>query len=178
MLTPFQEIMLSGYKKDMIEFVLRNPICISEALEWSLSDEEPFCWRAPWVLFNVLPVNSLELSLYLERLIHAIPTKKSGHQRELIKLINLGNVPEILQGRYIEICMSIWMELKKSPSVRYIAWITIANFCAFYPELWKELFSVSSWYYIKSLSPGIRKGIEKRIHSYSFKNEKHSQIKR
>ncbi|MCG9880513.1 MAG: hypothetical protein MH472_07940 [Bacteroidia bacterium] len=159
-----EESMIRSRKETMISFLHQHPEYLAEALELCIQDHEPFCWRSAWILQNFLQPNSPEIRELCPKILAVLPKKKDGHQRELLKLLKLVNLTEEWESQLYDICFNIWIQLHKSPSVRYTALEYLLDLVKKYPELLHELEMVLEDEYLETLSPGIGKMVRKRLH--------------
>lgn len=163
--TPLEKSMIRGRKEAMIAFLRTHTNYIPEAFELALSDKQPYCWRAAWLLQSVLSKNDERLVHHINSLIQALPEKKDGHKRELLKLISLANWDEKMEGELFELCQHIWVQLQHSASLRVIAMEVLLRITHKYPELKQELALLLTDEYIDTLTPGIRRSLMKRLNA-------------
>lgn len=161
--TPLENSMIRGRKEAMIAFLRSHPNYIPEAFELALSNKQPYCWRSAWLLQCCLVHNDPHFSPYLEKLLNAIPNKKDGHQRELIKLLFLVDWGDKMEGELYEYCSQIWLQIHKSPSVRVEAMEVLLRISNKYPELKQELNLLLQDAFLETLSPGIKNSLLKRL---------------
>ena len=147
------------YKRDLVSFLERHPDQFEDVIEMSLTDKEPEAWRAAWLLFHAMEENDERVKPYIKTLIKKIKHKKDGHQRELLKVISRMKINEKHEGKLFDVCMTIWEQIEKSPSVRGTAFKMMLDLSKKYPELKSEIELLTQNHYIDSMSPGIRKSI-------------------
>lgn len=147
----------------MVKVVNSSAENFNETIQLACTNKTPQSWRAAWVLGHCTKKNDQRISGFLNILIAAIDKKKDGHQRELIKLIIKNKLNEDQEGLLFDACMNIWETPSKSPSVRYFAFQFIVSIVKKHPALKQEIDFLTQPEYLESLSPGIRKGLEKRI---------------
>lgn len=163
-MTALEEMFASRISKEaMIQKVNENHESFEEAMQIALSSKEPQCWRAAWILGHCTKKNDLRLPPHADKIIATIGDRKDGHQRELIKILIKIKLTDDQEGRLFDRCMSIWEAVGKSPSVRHFAFFYISDLAAKYPELKNEITFLIQPEYLDTLSPGIRRSIEKRI---------------
>jgi hypothetical protein len=150
-------------RDEMIKKVNSNIRTFNETISIAISDKEPQGWRAAWMLNHSSKKKDQRLIEHTDSLIAAIKNKKDGHQRELVKLISKIELNEDQEGLLFDVCMNIWETPSKSPSVRSFAFQFIVSLVKKYPELKQEIDFLTQPEYLESLSPGIRKGLEKRV---------------
>ncbi|MFT7035832.1 MAG: hypothetical protein ACJA2S_004356 [Cyclobacteriaceae bacterium] len=147
----------------MVKVVNSSAENFNETIQLACTNKTPQSWRAAWILGHCTKKNDQRISDFLNVLITTVDKKKDGHQRELIKLIIKNKLNEEQEGLLFDICMNIWETSNKSPSVRYFAFQFIVTIVKKYPELRREIDVLTQPEYLETLSPGIRKGLEKRI---------------
>lgn len=135
----------------------------TSAIHIALSNQEPQAWRATWILSHCTKKNDPRIQPFITNFIEVVTSKKDGHQREILKILEKMKLDDEQEGRVFDICMSIWENIAKAPAVRYLAFKNIHKICEKYPELSGELEFISQEHYLESLSPGIQKNIKKMI---------------
>ncbi|MFY0652667.1 MAG: hypothetical protein JXQ96_11565 [Cyclobacteriaceae bacterium] len=152
-------------KEEMMEKVRRSPENLKETIRIVTSSQEPQCWRAAWILGHSFRKEKFMLDDYVDELIAAIEGKNDGHQRELVRLLSTMKLNDDQEGRLFDICMTLWESMKKAPAVRIFAFRFIAKVVKKYPELKEEITFLTQEHYLETLSPGIRKGVEKTMNT-------------
>jgi hypothetical protein len=150
-------------KKKLLAFINTDPKYFEQAIEFAISDEQPMAWRSAWLLGGAMSQNDVRLQNHVKAFIQTIKTRKDGHQRELLKILNKMDIDEDIEGYLFDICMTIWETITKSPSVRIKAFETLTKIAKKYPELNNEIEFLSEDHYTKTLSPGIKRSIEQFI---------------
>lgn len=153
--------LLNSYKKDMISFMNSHPECFEEAVELALSDKQPYSWRAAFVLWSVIEENDRRIKKHIKKIVKAVKNKNGGHQRELLKILLMMELDEKYEGILFDICMNVWEQIDKSPSVRVNALKMIIKIADKHPELKKEISFLAQDHYLESLSPGARHSVKK-----------------
>ncbi len=113
--------LLSSYKDEMISFMDSHPEFFEEAIELALVDKQPFSWRAAWLLWSCMEENDKRIRKYLKKIIDSLKSKDDGHQRELLKILLQMELKEEYEGILFNLCMDIWEQINKKPSVRITA---------------------------------------------------------
>ena len=164
-----EEVLTHAHKKEMLSFMEAHPECFDEAAALALSDEQPFAWRAAWLLSDCMQKNDRRLRGRRDAFIAAITDKADGHQRELLKILLRMELGERHESRLFDACMSIWEQPDKSPSVRVTAFRFIVRLARKYPELANELDGLTQDWYLDTLSPGIRRSVERLLRDPALK---------
>jgi len=147
--------------EELIKLLNGNNTHFSEAVEIALSDEHPANWRAAWMLNHCIGKNDKRLAPSLEKMISIVKEKNDGHQRELLKLIEKYDLNEKQESMVFDICLTIWEEIYKSPSVRITAFRLLIKLVKQYPELLSEIEHLTQDHYAESLSAGIKRQFER-----------------
>ena len=147
----------------MIIFLNSHPEYFTEALELAIGSKQPYSWRAAWLLWSCMEENDSRVRAYIPKIIAAIPEKKDGHQRELLKLLHFLDLDDEQEGRVFDLSMTIWESLNKSPSIRGYAFMFILKVVEKYPELQAEFDFITQDQYLETLSPGIKHSIKNKV---------------
>lgn len=163
MKTPLEHILDSFYKREMVEFMAGHPEEFNNAIELAISEKQPYAWRAAWLLWSCMEKNDARIKDHIPAIVSVIKNRPDGQQRELLKILQLMELDEEMEGLLFETCVSVWEKVHKQPSVRYYAFISIVKIAGKYPELFNDLVFLTQSEYLETLSPGIRRGIEKLL---------------
>jgi len=152
-------------KQELITFLDNNPELFEQTVKISLSDVQPQAWRAAWLIGNYMVKNDARLMPHVDSILSNIAGKGDGHQREMLKILNLMELTEDQEGILFDISLSIWEEIHKSPSVRGTAFQAMLSIVEKYPELKHEIEPLTQTHYTETLSPGIKNSFYKLIRS-------------
>ncbi|MFA6232890.1 MAG: hypothetical protein WC824_01710 [Bacteroidota bacterium] len=162
-MTELEHILTSAYKDEMIYFMASHPEYFEEAIALAISDNQPYSWRAAWLLYDCMEENDQRVRKHLEDIVCTIPDRADGHQRELLKILLRMELHEDQEGRLFGVCMTMWEGIHKSPSIRFTAFKFIAKMARKYPELSNELTGLTQDWYLDTLSPGVRRSIARML---------------
>jgi hypothetical protein len=165
--TPLKQKLIRCYKDEMISFLESNPECFNEAIELALTDEQPYSWRAAWLIWSCMEKDDARLQKHLKKIINSIKTKQDGHQRELIKILLMMNLNKVHEGKLFALCLDLWEDVNKDPSVRFTALKMLLKIAKNYKELFKEISILTQDQYLESLSPGVKKSISKLLNEFN-----------
>jgi hypothetical protein len=155
--------LISCYKDEMISWLKSHPEHFDEAIKLAISDKQPFAWRAAFLLTSCMEENDRRIQKHIKAIVDTIKTKKDGHQRELIKILYKMDIKEKYEGILFDICITIWEGIDKNPSVRITALKFILKVANKHPELLEEIVFLTQDHYLESLSPGVRRSIERMM---------------
>lgn len=163
------EVMLTeGWTKQevLIPYLQTHPHLLATCVEWATEATAPRGWRAAWVLFHYTKNQKQLLKPHIQDLLDAIPNKKNGQQRELLKLLEFMELDDLQEGQFFDHCMTIWEKINNSSSLRITAFRLLLQIAARYPELKEELVLFTGEDYSSTLSPGILQSFERLKKEY------------
>ena len=161
MQSELKSILLKRRKAEMVEFYQTHPECFEEAMEMALSHEDPFCWRAAWMIGGDLKKNNSRITPYTSKIIELLPGFEDGHQRELIKILLQVPLTEEQESLLFDLSVELWEQIRKKPSGRYFTYRGMIQIAKKYPELTHEILLLTEPHYVNPLSPGIRTAVLK-----------------
>jgi hypothetical protein len=143
-------------KEKLVTFLKKYPQKFDDAINIALSDKQPQAWRATWLLFHCMQDNDKRIKNHIKNIINDIRNCKDGHQREWLKILDRMLLTENQESLLFDVCLTIWEDITKSPSVRGTAFKFLLKIVKKYPELSEEIQHLTQSHYTESLSPGIR----------------------
>lgn len=155
--------LMTLYKEGMISFLKMHPSHFDEAIQLAISDKQPYSWRAAFLLWGCMEENDIRIRKYVRSFVDSIKTKKDGHQRELLKILYKMEINEKYEAQLFNICMNLWEQIDKDPSVRITALKFIIKLVKKYPELLAEIMVLTQDQYLESLSPGVKRSANRII---------------
>ncbi|MCW8848679.1 MAG: hypothetical protein OQJ81_01770 [Melioribacteraceae bacterium] len=161
--TDLEHILISTYKDGMISFLNAHPEVYDEAVQLAISDKQPYAWRSAWLLWSCIEKNDKRIRKHIKEIVKAVATKNDGHQRELIKILHQMELSEKHESILFNICINIWEQIGKTPSVRITALRFILKMAEKHPELLNEIVWLVEDHYLESLSPGVKRSVQKLI---------------
>ena len=156
-----KKVLINSYKEEMIAFLKSHPKAFDEAIELALGNGQPFCWRSAWLVWSCIEENDERIKPHVKRIIDAIPEKKDGHQRELLKIILVMDLDEDYEGIVFDLAMNLWETIGKSPSIRITAFKFILKMAKKYPDIAVEIPYLVEDHFLDTLSPGIRHSVKR-----------------
>jgi len=147
----------------MISYMEANPTDFMELVELSVTDKQPYSWRATWLLWSCMEKNDARVQAHVSTMIKQLNSFKDGQQRNLINILLKMVVPEEYEGLLFAACIDIWLNIKKQSSVRFKASEVIFQLAKKYPELNNEIESLTDKRFVEPLSAGIRKSLTKML---------------
>lgn len=167
MASTLEQVLMNFYKEEMITFLKTNPDYFNNAIELALKDEQPLSWRSAWLLWSCMVINDKRIRKNIDKIITVLPSKQDGHQRELIKILLQMKLNEEQEGALFNICLNLWKQLDKVPSIRYTDFKFIIRTAKKYPELSQEISHLTQNHYLETLSPCVRCSISRTLNELS-----------
>jgi len=155
--------LISSYKEEMVAFLTSQPKHFNEAIELAISDDQPFAWRSAFYLSSCMEDNDARVKKYIKPILASIKTKKDGHQRELLKILDRMKLNGKSEGMVFDICIRLWEQISKDPSVRMTALKFIIKIANKHPELLNEITPLMQDHYLELLSPGVKKSVKRMM---------------
>ncbi len=159
--TALEKTLTSCYKNEMISFMKSHPEAFDEAIQLAITDNQPYSWRAAWLLWSCIEENDKRIQKHINKIVNAVKSKNDSHQRELLKILLMMELNEKYEGLLFDLCMNIWEQISKAPAVRVNALKLIIKIANQHPELVKEISFLAQDHYLNSLSPGARHSVSK-----------------
>ena len=163
MQTALEHILVSTYKTGMISFLDTHPEYFEEAIKLAISDKPLYSWRAAWLLWSCMKENDRRIQKYIGDIINTILTKNDNHQRELLKVLIRMELNEEYESFLFDVCITIWEQINKKPSVRHTALKFIIKTAKKHPDLFNEISFLLQDQYLESLSPAVKKSVSKMM---------------
>ncbi len=161
--TKLEYVLTHAHKAEMVSFMHSHPEHYEEAITLAISNKQPYAWRAAWLLWSCIDTNDFRLQKHIQKILDNIPNKSDGHQRELIKILMEMKLSEEQEGYLYDLCVTLWKQTTKKPSVRFTAFRYISELAHKYPDLYTEIVLLTQKRYLETLSPGVRRSILKMI---------------
>jgi hypothetical protein len=161
--TEVEKVLTSSFKEEMLSYVKENPDSFMELINLAIADKQPYSWRAAWLLWSCMEKNDKRIRKYVIDIINALPQRKDNQQRELLKVLEQMEIKEESEGLLFDHCVTVWKNIDLQPSVRFSAMKILIKITQRYPELSKEIFLLTRYQYTQTLSPCVRKSINKMI---------------
>ena len=155
--------LISSYKEEMVAFLKSQPKHFNEAMELAISDDQPFAWRSAVLLSSCMEDNDARVKKYIKPILACIKSKNDGHQRELLKILCRMQLTDKSEGIVFDICIRLWEQISKDPSVRITALKFIFKIAQQHPELLNEITPLMQVHYLELLSPGVKRSVNRMI---------------
>lgn len=162
-MTRLEHILLNSYKVGMVSYLNEHPEEFMEAIELAIADKQPYSWRAASLVKNCMVQNDERLKGHLDRIIDVILTKREGHARELLVIVQQMELAEDQEGKVFDICVHLWEKIGYQPSVRHCAFRLMCAIAKRHPDLTHEIELLTDSMYMETLSPGVKRAILKMM---------------
>lgn len=164
--TPLQQALMSFHKDEMIKFLKTHPDSFDEAVSLAITDVQPYSWRAAWLLWSCVKSDDSRIKEHINSIVKSVPGKKDGHQRELIKILLKMKLNDRQEGLLFNVCMDLWEQIHKTPSVRVTAFKFILKSVRKYKPLLGEISYLLEERYLETLSPGVKRSVMRMINKF------------
>jgi len=161
--TPLKQALMSFHKDEMITFLHTHPGSFDEAVLLAVRDVQPYSWRAAWLLWSCVKSDDLRIKKHINKIVKSVPGKNDGHQRELIKILLKMKLNERQEGLLFNVCMNLWEDIHKTPSIRVTALKFILKSVKKYKSLFEEISYLLEERYLETLSPGVKRSVIRMI---------------
>ncbi|MDI6402862.1 hypothetical protein QLX67_12720 [Balneolaceae bacterium ANBcel3] len=160
-------VLLNARKADMVSYVEAHPEVFEELMDLAVSGTDHLSWRAAWLLWSCMEENDHRLQRFIPRILDAIPEKEDSHKRELFLVLLKMELNEQEEGILFDLCVRVWEDTRKKPSVRHGAFRLIIKIARRYPELMDEIGYLTGHPYVETLSAGVKRSVMKLNDSLS-----------
>ena len=161
--TSLDYILGNFLKDEMIAYMHSHPDRFDELIELAIADRQPHSARAAWLLSHCTGENDARVKKNIPRIINIIPNVSDGQKRDLINVLRKMEIEEEHEGLLFDICVKIWSNINKIPSVRVIAFRLIIEIAHRHKELNSEITLLTQDFYLEPLSRGIKSSVKRLI---------------
>lgn len=161
--TNLEYILTNSLKAELISYIASHQNDFNELIKLSISNKQPYSWRASWLLWSVMDNNDKRLRRNIQTIIDILPVRHDNQQRELLMVLQRMKIDAKYEGQLFDICTKIWQTVSKNPSLRFQAFKVMIAISRKYAELSNEIQSLTEPYYIDNLSNNLRKSISKLL---------------
>ncbi len=160
------EYTLKNSQKDDWNFYIRtHQEDFSELINLSISDKQPYSWRASWLLSSCIKKNDERVIIYINSIIDVLPSLQNNQQRGLLKVLQKMVIDPKYEGILFDTCAKIWENIKNNPSLRFQALKTMVDMSKKYPDFLNEIILLTDTYYTENLTEGVKKSVFRIIRS-------------
>ena len=158
-----EHLLAKSLKEELIAYIEAHPKKVAELIQLATSNKPPHSARAAWLLSKVATKEGAAIKGHIIQIFQILPVVKDGQKRDLLNVLRQIDLTEQEEGILYDICVTIWTDLSKIPSARLNAFKCMVAICKKYPDLNQELILLTEDYYLDSLSPGIKRVVDKMI---------------
>jgi len=167
--TKLEYALTNSYKDDLILYIKSHQDDFSELIKLSISDKQPYAWRAAWLLWSCMDNNDKRIRRHIKKIIDILPDRQDNQQRELLMVLQRMELDTKYEGQLFDSCVKIWGNLNKNTSLRFNAFKIMIALSKEYPDLINEIKPLTDIYYTDNLTDNVKKSIGKLM---TKKNEK------
>jgi len=131
-------------KDAIIQWILNKPSEIETLIELFFSEEKRIKQRSAWSLGDIGLIRPDLINPYADRLISQLdlPNLHPAVIRNTLRLLEVIDIPEPLEGIVYEKCFNYLMDVKQTIAVRVFSMSVLAKLANKFPELKEELIAV------------------------------------
>jgi len=148
-------------KNELISYVELHPDYFPELVKLSISNKQPYSWRAAWLLWSCMDNNDPRIRKHIKKIIDILPNRPDNQQRELLMVLQRMEIDTQYEGPLFDSCTKIWETVNKNPSLRYNAFKILLAISKKYPDLSNEIKALTDTYYINNLTENVKTSIFK-----------------
>ena len=149
----------NSQKDEWISYMASRPDDFPELIELSISDKQPYSWRAAWLLSSCMNNNDPRVKRYLQKIIDILPARQNSQQWSLLKVLQRMEIEPEYEGQLFDTCTIIWKNINNKPFTRFQAFKIMVAISKKYPDLSNEIILLTDPYYIDNLSYVVRKSV-------------------
>ena len=154
------EYTLKNSQKDDWNFYIRShQEDFTELIKLSISNKQPYSWRASWLLSSSMKDNDERLISYTKKMIDVLPALQNSQQRGLLKVLQRMVIEPKYEVKLFDTCIKIWKEINNNPALRFQALKTMFNISKKYPDFLNEIKLLTDAYYTENLTEGVKKSV-------------------
>ena len=142
-----------------------HPEAYEEALRLAVSDEQPYAWRAAWLLWSCMKENDRRIKTHIGKMVAYIPVARNNQKRELLKILLMMKLEDKYQGPLFDESIALWKNISLDPSVRITALKMMIKIAQKHPELSHEIRLLTQDQLLSTLSAGVKHSATKLIKS-------------
>ena len=153
----------NSQKKDCISYIESNQDDFPELVKLSISDNQPYSWRASWLLSSCMKNNDHRVKKYIQKIIDILLDRQNNQQWSLLRVLQRMELESKHEGQLFDTCTKIWQNINNNPSLRFQAFKIIINISSKYPDFTREIKLLIDNYYTDNLSDILKKSIFRLI---------------
>ena len=158
------EITLKNLRKtDCISYMESHQDDFPELVKLSISDNQPYSWRASWLLSNCMDNNDHRVKKHIQMIVDILLDRQNIQQWSLLRVLQRMELESKHEGQLFDTCTKIWQNINNNPSLRFQAFKIIINISSKYPDFTREIKLLIDNYYTDNLSDILKKSIFRLI---------------
>jgi hypothetical protein len=163
MKTTLEHILVSTYKEGSISYMNAHPEAFEEAITLTVSGTGSCAWRAAGLVWSCMEKNDKRVQKHIKKIIDTLKTADDSRGRELIHILLKMEITEKYEGHLFDLCITIWEDVYRQPSVRINAFKILINIVKKHPDLANEITYLIQSQYMETLSPGVKHSVSKLL---------------
>ena len=159
--TELEHILTNSYKSEMISYMKSHPEDFDEAIQLALANNQPYSWRAAWLLWSVMEDNDIRVQSHLNSLFKNLTSYDDNQLRELLIVLQRMDLYEESLVILFDFCLGIWKKVGKNASLRYHSFKLMVKIAKIHPEFFLEIHYLTETIYMETLSDTVKKSVFK-----------------
>jgi len=156
----------NSHKNDCLSYITSHQEDFPELIELSISDKQPYSWRAAWLLSSCMDNNDQRVKRYLQKILDILPARENSQQWSLLKVLQRIEIEPEYEGQLFDTCTIIWKNINNKPFTRFQAFKIMVAILKKYPDLSNEIKLLTDPYYTDNLSDNSRKSVFKLMDKF------------
>jgi hypothetical protein len=137
------ELLLTQSKRQvdkLIDYIRGDFTKFQSLMTLFFSNEYRVVQKASWVVTRCIEDHPDWIDPYLDRIVEMLEiTKDSSIRRNIIRLLQFVDIPEMYQGRIYDTCLRFLMSSRQPVAVRVFSMSVLSKITKNFPELKEEL---------------------------------------
>lgn len=120
-------------KNDCLSYITSTPDDYPEPIELSISDKQPYSWRAAWLLSSCMDNNDQRVKSHIQNIIYILPDRQNRQQWLLLKVLEKMEIES--EGPLFDTCTFIWKNINNTATLCFQAFKIRVAILKKYPDL-------------------------------------------
>lgn len=161
--TSLEYALTNSHKDNLIAYIKTHQDKFTELIKLSISDKQPYSWRAAWLLWGCMDNNDRRIRRHIKQIIDVLPDRQDNQQRELLMVLERMDIDRKYEGLLFDSCTKIWENINKNPSLRFHAFKIMVAISKKYPDLSNEIKPLTETHFTDNLTDNVKKSIGKLL---------------
>ncbi len=96
--TSLEYALSNSHKDNLIAYIKTHQDKFTELIKLSISDKQPYSWRAAWLLWGCMDNNDRRIRRHIKQIIDVFPDRQDNQQRELLMVLERMEIDTKYEG--------------------------------------------------------------------------------